>query len=159
MCLDMFLAQLLMATVTYPGLVFGVLLTGLCNGGIWTLLPLVMADLFGLENVGANYKIACFGEAVGFITIGRGLAAYIYEQAIIDGSVAREDSSLAGIGTESSAGGKDLLKSCFGPACFRYTHLVCAALCLLATLAGLVLGRRTGARVREVRSHSERHFH
>ena len=58
MCVDMLLAQLLLATSDYAGIVVGVTLTGLCGGAIWTLLPLVMADLFGLDHVGANYKIA-----------------------------------------------------------------------------------------------------
>ena len=58
MCVDMLVAQLLLATSDYVGIVVGVTLTGLCGGAIWTLLPLVMADLFGLEHVGANYKIA-----------------------------------------------------------------------------------------------------
>lgn len=148
MCLDMLLAQLLMATSAYPGLIFGVPLTGLCNGGIWTLLPLVMAELFGLEHVGANYKIACFGEAIGFILIGRLLAAHIYEQAIVEGAGADSgDGSIAGMGADSSAGGAELAKACFGPSCFRYTHLVCAGLCVVATLAGVVLGRRTGKRI------------
>ena len=106
-----------------------------------------MADLFGLEHVGANYKIACFGEAIGFITVGRLLAAYLYQQAIADGSDIGEDSSLAGIGADSSTGGAELSKSCFGPRCFRYTHLICAGLCVAATLAGWLLGRRTGARI------------
>ena len=143
----MLLAQLLMATATYPGLIFGVPLTGLCNGGIWTLLPLVMADLFGLDNVGANYKIACFGEAVGFITIGRLLAAYLYEQAIINGAGIGAGSSARALVEDSSTGGDDLSKTCLGPSCFRYTHLVCAGLCVIATMAGMVLGQRAGARV------------
>ena len=142
----MLLAQLLMATATYPGLIFGVPLTGLCNGGIWTLLPLVMADLFGLEHVGANYKIACFGEAVGFIAIGRLLAAHLYEQAIIDGAGIGAGSSAIAL-DDSSASGDDISKTCLGPSCFRYTHLVCAGLCVIATLAGMLLGQRAGARV------------
>ena len=64
MCIDMLVAQLLLATSSYGGLIIGVPLAGLCNGGIWTVLPMICADLFGLKHLGANYKIACFGEAV-----------------------------------------------------------------------------------------------
>ena len=58
---------------------------------------------------------------MGYIVVGRLLAAYMYEQAIADGD---------GLGEDSSAGG-ELSKTCLGSSCFRYTHLLCAvsALC------------------------------
>ena len=58
---------------------------------------------------------------MGYIVVGRLLAAYMYEQAIADDD---------GMGDDSSAGG-ELSKTCLGSSCFRYTHLLCAvsALC------------------------------
>ena len=35
------------------------------------MIPLISADLFGLENLGANYKTATLGEAVGFLLVGK----------------------------------------------------------------------------------------
>ena len=115
-------------------------LVGICNGGIWTLLPLIMADLFGLENLGANYKIACFGEAVGYLLVSRGLAARLYEDAIAAGHG-------GGGGEGSSDGGGPVAETtCIGPECFREVHIVCAGLCAIAVFAGLLLGKRTGQR-------------
>ena len=55
-----------------------------------------------------------------------------YEDAI----VAQADSS------DGSQYGAET--ACYGSDCFRYTHLFCAALCVVASLAGMLLGNRTG---------------
>ena len=59
----------------------GVLLGGLVYGGYWTLIPLVMAELYGLKNLGANYKIMTVAEAVGYLVVGRLLTASVQRHA------------------------------------------------------------------------------
>jgi hypothetical protein len=114
------------------------------------LLPLIMADLFGLENLGANYKIACFGEAVGAIVFGRVVAAQLYENAI----EATQRTPAAG-SSGGAASADSTSTACFGADCFRWTFLLCALLCCAASAAGLLLGQRTGRKQR-LRDEGER---
>jgi MFS family permease len=80
-CLVALAAQLLLATGTWLGMLAGTFLAGLSNGGVWTIIPIIMGDLFGLENLGANYKVTTVGEAVGFLSISWWLAAHICKTA------------------------------------------------------------------------------
>jgi hypothetical protein len=45
------------------------------------VIPLISADLFGLENLGANYKTATLGEAVGFLLVGKVRPPRTFESA------------------------------------------------------------------------------
>ena len=46
------------------------------------MIPLISADLFGLENLGANYKTATLGEAVGFLLVGKVRPPRTFESAL-----------------------------------------------------------------------------
>jgi MFS family permease len=144
-CLVAMAGQLLLATSAWAAVLVGVLLSGMANGAVWTIIPIVMADLYGLENLGANYKVTCIGEAVGYLAISRGLAAHLYQQAI--GNQQQQSTSSSG----SDADDHGTTTTCLGSQCFRETFLICAGLCLVATLAGIWLGHRTSARDKELR--------
>jgi OFA family oxalate/formate antiporter-like MFS transporter len=45
-------------------LVFGSAFTGLCYGGIFTLMPAATADFYGLKNLGVNYGLLFTGFGV-----------------------------------------------------------------------------------------------
>jgi OFA family oxalate/formate antiporter-like MFS transporter len=62
-----------------PGLVvFGAAFTGLCYGGIFTLMPAATADFFGIRNLGVNYGLVF--TAFGFAgVLGPLLAASIHD--------------------------------------------------------------------------------
>jgi hypothetical protein len=143
-CLVAMAGQLLLATSAWAAVLVGVLLSGMANGAVWTIIPIVMADLYGLENLGANYKVTCIGEAVGYLAISRGLAAHLYQQAI--GNQQQQSTSSSG----SDADDHGTTTTCLGSQCFRETFLICAGLCLVATLAGIWLGHRTSARSKEL---------
>jgi MFS family permease len=65
---------------TTPGLVvFGAAFTGICYGGIFTLMPTATADFFGIRNLGVNYGLVF--TAFGFAgVLGPMLAAGIHDQ-------------------------------------------------------------------------------
>lgn len=116
-------AMVLLSTATAAGLYIGLLLAGIIYGGFWTTVPMIMAELFGLKHLGANYKIMCFAEAIGYLLIGRLLAAHIYEKHAPAGST-----------------------TCLGQQCFRETFLIAAELCATGALASTVLWYRTPPR-------------
>ena len=120
MSLVMIVALIFLSTSTLIGLHTGVTLAGLSYGAYWTLIPVVASDLFGLKNLGANYKIATLGEAGGYLLLGRWLTAKIYESHIT----------------------KPGSTKCYGTACFRLTFLASAGTCLSAVAAGVLLARR-----------------
>lgn len=114
-----------LASHTTAGLYVGVVLCGAGYGGWWTLLPVIMGDLFGLQHLGAVYKATTVPEAAGYLLVGNWMTAAFYQE------VAREH----GTGT-----------ACRGADCFRTACLVGAALCATAVAACLELGRRVQAR-------------
>ena len=153
-CLAALLGQLLLATSVWGAMLGGVVLSGLANGSVWTIIPIIMADLFGLENLGSNYKVTCIGEAVGVLAVSRGLAAHLYQQAISQGHGAAPSrggsgSSADGLSAlmvgdgDQNGGGGGRQNTCIGAVCFRQTFLLCAGLCFVATGAGLWLSKRT----------------
>jgi len=169
-------AMLLLATGSAVGLYLGVVLSGAVYGGYWTLLPLCMAELYGvldlglisavlpsgscarwpngmpgralpsalavlpgssvrhlrccrhcghilsagLANLGANYKIMTVAEAIGYLVVGRLLAARVYEDHIAEGDG----------------------NTCLGPDCFRETLMIAAGLLLSGALASIWLSLR-----------------
>eukprot|EP00935_MAST-01C_sp_MAST-1C-sp1_P001946 g1946.t1 len=119
-------AMLLLATATKGGLLIGVFVSGFCYGAYWTLLPTAIADLFGLANLGVNYKASTLGEAAGYLLFGRWLAAHLYQQHIRHSPAPSSHSS----------------NSCVGSACFRTTFLIGAASCLSAIVASAYLSVR-----------------
>lgn len=87
---------------------------------VWPLMVLVCSDLFGLQHHGANYLFYDGAtKALGTLFLSEYVAGNVYE-AHVDQQVA------------------DGL-SCFGPACFRNTHIVVVCLSLTCILVSLAL--------------------
>lgn len=93
---------------------------GACYGGMFTLIPAIAADIFGLRHFAANYAGLQTACAIGSYVFPTQLAGWFYQKAAMH----HED--------EGMCIGRD----CFGPA-FVVEGLVClvAAIC-----AGVVYG-------------------
>jgi len=103
-----FLAHVVLAgaTTEFP-FVVGVVLSGIAFGMIWPLMVLIVGDLYGKENVGANYMFYDgFTSAIGTLAISKYIAQSVYENHI---------------------DGPDTL-TCYGTGCFQASHLIVAAL-------------------------------
>lgn len=88
-------------------------------------MVLIVGDLFGTVNHGANYMFADgFTCAIGTLSIAKYLTQSVYESHI--------DNDVDTLNT-----------SCYGPECFRLTHIIVAGLCLVSLLACLLLLYRT----------------
>lgn len=93
-------------------------LSGLAFGMTWPLMVLVVGDVFGVGNHGANYMFFDgFTKAVGTLFLSEYVAGNVYENHV------DPDDPL----------------SCYGPACFRPTHLVVAGLSFLCIFVSLAL--------------------
>jgi MFS family permease len=106
-------------TTSQTAFVIGCTISGIAFGMTWPLMVLIVGDIFGTEHHGANYMFYDgFTKAVGTVLLSEYVAGNVYE-AHVD----KQEDSL----------------SCFGPACFRMTHLIVAGLALTCILASLAL--------------------
>mmetsp|Transcript_9551 Transcript_9551/g.15908 ORF Transcript_9551/g.15908 Transcript_9551/m.15908 type:complete len:548 (+) Transcript_9551:46-1689(+) len=97
----------------------GVFLSGLAFGMVWPLMVLVTGDLFGTENVGANYMFYDgLTSALGTLALSKFVAQRVYEDNIVDG----------GDGV-----------TCYGPECFQMTNWIIAGLSVTCILTSLCL--------------------
>jgi MFS family permease len=97
--------------------VIGSMLSGAAFGMVWPLMVLIVGEVFGVANAGANYMFYDgFSSAIGTLLLTKGLAQHVYEYH------ADADSN-----------------TCSGPTCFRLTQLVVAAASVtcIATSLGL----------------------
>jgi MFS family permease len=91
--------------------VVGVALTGVAFGMVWPLVVLIVGELFGNENLGANYMFYDgFDSAVGTLLISKFIASKIYEKHIV-----------VQVNGENE-------NTCYGEECFRDTHLIVVGL-------------------------------
>jgi hypothetical protein len=100
--------------------VLGVALAGAAFGMVWPLLVLIVGEIFGTANVGANYMFFDgFTSAAGTLFLSKLVAGEIYEYHI-------------------DANAKDKL-TCMGTACFRQTQVIITLLSLTCVGTSLVL--------------------
>jgi Nodulin-like len=96
--------------------IIGCILTGAAFGMTWPLMVLVTGELFGTAHVGANYMFYDgFSSAIGTLILSKLVAGELYEHHI-----------------DRASGNK---YTCYGPNCFRFTHLIVAGLsiCCIGT--------------------------
>jgi len=97
--------------------IIGVALSGVAFGMSWPLMVLIVGELFGTENVGANYLFYDgLTSALGTLTISKFVAQQVYN---------------------SHTEGSDV--DCYGSDCFQATHFVVAALCSSGILTSVVM--------------------
>jgi hypothetical protein len=100
--------------------VVGVALEGIGFGMIWPLMVLAVGDLFGPDNLGANYMFFDgASSALGTLLLSKYLAQTVYENHIDS----QED------------------KACSGDECFRLSHIVVAILASTCFVASIFLSR------------------
>jgi MFS family permease len=108
-----------MATDEIP-FVIGVALAGLAFGMVWPLLVLVIGEVFGTNNLGANYMFFDgFTCAVGSLLLSKMVAQDVYENHI----------EVDGANTDRF--------TCYGTGCFRQTHVIVTLLSLTCVAASL----------------------
>jgi len=107
-----FVAHLILAfAVDEIPFVFGAALSGAAFGMVWPLMVLIVGEVFGTANVGANYMFYDgFTSAAGTLMLSKIVAQDVYEQHI---DPSAEDQF-----------------TCYGSACFKATHMVVALLSL-----------------------------
>jgi MFS family permease len=100
--------------------VIGVVVSGIAFGMVWPLMVLIIGEVFGTVNHGANYMFFDgFTSAIGTLLISNFLASAVYESNVKDEN--------------------DI--SCYGKGCFQQTHVIIAGLCCscLVTSLGVLL--------------------
>eukprot|EP00887_Chlorella_sp_A99_P007685 scaffold20.g7685.t1 len=105
-------------------------LSGVCFGSVWSLMPSLASDLFGLASFASNYTLLQLAPAVGSLGLAAKLASAIYQRA------------LARHGAKGT--------TCLGADCFGPTYMILAALGCASTLAAAELHRRTRTLYTEV---------
>jgi hypothetical protein len=94
--------------------VFGIMLSGIAFGMVWPLMVLIVGEVFGTANVAANYMFFDgFTSAAGTLLLSKIVAQQVYESHV--------DTHYS----EPSDG-----VTCYGPECFRMTHIVIVLLSL-----------------------------
>ena len=121
------LAHLVLSMASSQGMfVVGVALSGAAFGMIWPLMVLIIGEVFGTNNVGANYMFYDGGaSAIGTLLLSKFLAQSVYESHIDE-----NDENSDGV-------------TCYGEGCFRASHIVVALLSLTCIVASLGMLRTT----------------
>jgi MFS family permease len=102
--------------------VIGVTLSGFAFGMVWPLMVLVVGDMFGTANVGANYLLYDgVSSAVGTLLLSKFITGKVYESHIIPDSDESDN------------------RTCLGKGCFQSSHLIVAGLSLSCLFTSLCL--------------------
>ncbi|KAM3703729.1 hypothetical protein ACB098_04G117800 [Castanea mollissima] len=105
----------------FPRILYvGSILIGICDGSLWSLIPTITSDIFGVRHMGTIFSAITLASPVGFYIFSVKLIGYIYDK---------------------EAGGDDY--SCFGTRCFMLSFLIMASLALLGFLLAIALFIRT----------------
>ena len=114
-------AHFLLSVASSEGpFVIGVALTGAAFGMIWPLMVLIVGEVFGTANVGANYLFYDgFACALGTLLLSKFVAQSVYESHI-----------------DHSDENADVL-TCYGQDCFRMSHMIVSGLSLSCVLSSI----------------------
>ncbi len=111
------------------GLFFLVLVLGACYGGLFGLMPSLIADRFGQKNFGINYGLAAIAPAVGSLLFSTAIA----------GGLADHFAQFHSVSVVAPDGASE---QCIGHECYLYTFLIFSCSLLISTGACLVLWYR-----------------
>jgi MFS family permease len=122
-------AHSVLAVATSRGIfVVGVVLSGTAFGMVWPLMVLIVGEVFGTANHGANYMFFDgFTSAIGTVLISKFITQTVYENHIDP-----DDQEMGNF-------------ACYGSGCFQASHIITVCLCLtcLVTGLGMVFKTRT----------------
>lgn len=115
--------SILAVATSRSGFVLGTVVSGMAFGMVWPLVVLIVGEVFGTTNHGANYMFFDgVTSAIGTMVLSNLLASDVYESHI-----------------ENE---KEI--TCYGKGCFQMTHIIVAALCgsCLITSLGVLIKTR-----------------
>ena len=105
----------------FPGILYiGSILVGICYGSLWSLMPTITSEIFGVRHMGTIFNAIGLACPIGSYIFSVRVVGYIYDM---------------------QATGED--HSCFGTHCFMLSFLIMASLALLGCLAAIALFFRT----------------
>ncbi|KAK4801035.1 hypothetical protein SAY86_021522 [Trapa natans] len=106
----------------FPGNVYiGSTLVGICYGSLWSLMPTITSEIFGVRHMGTIFNTIAVGSPVGSYIFSVRVVGYIYDK--------------------EAKKGEDF--SCYGTHCFMLSFLIMAFVAFLGFLVTLVLLLRT----------------
>eukprot|EP00965_Chrysotila_dentata_P003701 121230-Pleurochrysis_carterae.AAC.2 len=108
-------------------LYLGVCLCGLAYGALWTLVPTLSVELYGLRHFAATYGVFSIAATAASLLYSTELATKVFDA---HATAARE-------GDEGEG------PQCDGDACFRLTHVVVIAGCVAGAIGAALLTLRT----------------
>jgi MFS family permease len=114
-------AHSVLAVATSRGIfVVGVVLSGTAFGMVWPLMVLIVGEVFGTANHGANYMFYDgFTSAIGTVLISKFITQEVYENHIDP-----DDQEMGNF-------------ACYGSGCFQASHIITVCLCLTCLVTGL----------------------
>lgn len=101
-------------------LYIGSTLVGICYGSLWSLMPTITSDIFGVHHMGTIFNTIAIGSPVGSYIFSVRVIGYIYDK-------------------EAQGEGN----SCYGTRCFMLSFLIMASVAFFGFLVNLVLLFRT----------------
>ncbi|KAI4319121.1 hypothetical protein MLD38_032759 [Melastoma candidum] len=105
----------------FPGnLYIGSTLVGVCYGGLWSLMPTITSEIFGVGHMGTLFNTIAVGSPVGSYILSVKVIGYIYDQ---------------------QASGDD--NSCSGTKCFMLSFFILSSVAFFGFLVVIVLFFRT----------------
>ena len=109
--------------------VLGIMLSGVAFGMVWPLMVLIVGEVFGTTNVAANYMFFDgFTSAAGTLLLSKIVAQQVYESHVDTTHYSEHSDGV----------------TCYGPECFRMTHIVIVLLsltCVASSAAMLYTSR------------------
>lgn len=125
------LAHLFMAITTKRNwFLLGVMFSGASFGMLWPLMVLIVGEVFGTANMGANYMFYDgFPSSLGTLLLSKFLTQEVYEKNI--GSNSPHDNAYQDG------------RTCYGRSCFYESHIIVAALSFTCIIASYFLYRST----------------
>eukprot|EP00746_Dinoflagellata_sp_MGD_P084062 gnl/MRDRNA2_/MRDRNA2_33402_c0_seq2.p1 gnl/MRDRNA2_/MRDRNA2_33402_c0~~gnl/MRDRNA2_/MRDRNA2_33402_c0_seq2.p1 ORF type:complete len:367 (-),score=22.28 gnl/MRDRNA2_/MRDRNA2_33402_c0_seq2:92-1192(-) len=114
----------LLAVTAESMLTIGAMLVGASFGCSWCLVPLLVSDIFGIQNFSTNW---------GVIILGSGLGPFILQPI---------DTQVQHLAMSSGAHSKSATGHCLGFACYQNTYIVCIGISVICSTLILVLARR-----------------
>uniref|UniRef100_A0A7S3K327 Nodulin-like domain-containing protein n=1 Tax=Aureoumbra lagunensis TaxID=44058 RepID=A0A7S3K327_9STRA len=117
---------LYISRVNIGGALLGVIIAGASYGALWTLLPTITSDLFGLQRFASNYMLCLPFIILASLLFSTVLAATVYSDHTNDDDDSNDDDN-----------------TCTGAACYDLTFLITAGCCLFGAVIASFLVVKT----------------
>ncbi|KAI6675299.1 hypothetical protein NL676_003205 [Syzygium grande] len=118
--LIMTVGHIIIASGFSGNLYVGSVLVGVCYGCLWSLMPTITSEIFGIGHMGTIFNTIAIGSPVGSYILSVRVIGYIYDE---------------------EAMGED--NSCYGTHCFMLSFFIVASVAFFGFLVVLVLFFRT----------------